>query len=294
MDGHRWPNLCLMKLSAYHKAKGDTVEWYDGRKWYDIVYMSRVFTDMYSTDYDGMVHADCIIKGGTGYGLENKLPEEVEHIYPDYQLYPLYEGTAYGYLSRGCPRGCEFCIVGQKEGQKAVAVADLEEFWRGQKEIKLLDANLLACADWEQLLLQLVECGASVDFTQGLDIRLITPEKVEVLNRVKTKMIHFAWDNPKEDLRPYFERYLELTSVKDYRKRRVYVLTNFGSSQEQDLYRIYTLRDMGYEPYVMVYDKPTASGEVRKLQRWVNNKWFFHAVPDFRDFDPGRYGRQKR
>ena len=184
--------------------------------------------------------------------------------------------------------------MGQKEGQKAVAVADLEEFWRGQKEIKLLDANLLACADWERLLLQLVESGASVDFTQGLDIRLITPEKVEVLNRVKTKMIHFAWDNPKEDLRPYFERYLELTSVKDYRKRRVYVLTNFGSSQEQDLYRIYTLRDMGYEPYVMVYDKPTASAEVRKLQRWVNNKWFFHVVPDFRDFDPGRYGRQKK
>ena len=116
VDGHRWPNLCLMKLSAYHKERGDTVEWYDGRKWYDIVYMSRVFTDMYSKDYAGKVHEDCIVKGGTGYGLENKLPEEVEQIYPDYRLYPRYEGTAYGYLSRGCPRGCEFCIVGQKEG----------------------------------------------------------------------------------------------------------------------------------------------------------------------------------
>ena len=78
--------------------------------------------------------------------------------------------------------------------------------------------------------------------------------------------------------------------MKDYRGRRVYVLTNFGSTQEQNLYRIYTLRDMGHEPYVMVYDKPTAPAEVRKLQRWVNNKWFFHAVRDFRDFDPGGYG----
>lgn len=294
VDGHRWPNLCLMKLSAYHKARGDTVEWHDGRKGYDLVYMSRVFTDTYSKDYAGTIHADHIIKGGTGYGLQNKLPDEVEHTCPDYGLYPQFSGTAYGFLSRGCPRGCGFCIVGQKEGRKSVAVADLSEFWSGEKEIKLLDANLLACPDWEHLLGQLAESGATVDFTQGLDIRLVTPEKVAALNRIKTKMLHFAWDNPEDDLTPYFMRFKELTSVKDYRKRRVYVLTNFGSTQEQDLYRIYALRDMGYDPYVMVYEKPTAPPETRKLQRWVNNKWLFHAVPDFRDFDPSGYGRRKK
>lgn len=171
-------------------------------------------------------------------------------------------------------------------------MADLSEFWGGEKEIKLLDANILACPDWERLLGQLADSGAMVDFTQGLDVRLITPEKVELLNRIKTKMLHFAWDNPKEDLRPYFKRFSELTSVKDYRKRRVYVLTNYGSTKEQDLYRIYTLREMGFEPFVMVYEKPTAPPETKRLQRWVNNKWFFHAVPDFQDFAPEEYRRK--
>ena len=292
VDGHRWPNLCLMKLSTYHKTRGDTVEWHDGRKRYDLVYMSRVFTDSYSKDYTGVVHADQIVRGGTGYDLTNRLPDDVEHTRPDYTLYPQFAGTAYGFLSRGCPRGCGFCIVGKKEGCKTVAVADLAEFWAGEKEIKLLDANLLACPDWERLLGQLADSGATVDFTQGLDVRLITPEKVVALNGVKTKMLHFAWDNPEDDLTPYFKRFAELTTVKDCRKRRVYVLTNYGNTHEQDLYRIYTLREMGFDPYVMVYEKATAPPITRKLQQWVNNKWFFRAVPDFRDFDPN--SRRKR
>ncbi len=168
-------------------------------------------------------------------------------------------------------------------------MADLSEFWGGEKEIKLLDANILACPDWERLLLQLADSGATVDFTQGLDVRLATPEKVAVLNKVRTKMIHFAWDNPEDDLRPYFERFAELTKVKDKRKRQVYVLTNYGSTHEQDLYRIYALRDMGYSPYVMVYEKPTAPEETRRLQRWANNKRLFYSVKNFKDYDPGGY-----
>lgn len=292
VDGHRWPNLCLMKLSAYHKAKGDSVEWHDGRKRYDLVYMSRVFTDSYSKDFTRVIHADQIIRGGTGYGLDNRLPDEVEHVYPDYNLYPQFAGTAYGFLSRGCPRGCGFCIVGQKEGRQSRAVADLSEFWHEEKEIKLLDANLLACPDWERLLKQLAESGATVDFTQGLDIRLITPEKVEALNGVKTKMLHFAWDNPKEDLTPYFKWFSELSIIKNFRKLRVYVLTNYGSSHEQDLYRIYTLRSMGYDPYVMIYEKSTAPLITKRMQRWVNNKWVFHAVRYFKDYNAGYNNRK--
>ena len=132
-----------------------------------------------------------------------------------------------------------------------------------------------------------------MDFTQGLDVRLITPEKVDALNRVKTKMLHFAWDNPEDDLTGYFKRFAELTNVKDYRKRRVYVLTNYGSSHEQDLYRIYTLRDMGYDPYVMIYEKATAPPITRKLQRWVTNKRLFRAVPDFCNYDPTGWKKQK-
>ena len=283
-----------MKLSAHHKARGDSVEWWrpDGR--YDRVYKSRVFTDTYSKDPIAVTNAGKVVCGGTGYGPGPDLPSEVEHTYPDYSIYPQFFGTAYGFLSRGCPRSCGFCIVSAKEGRRSVQVADLSEFWRGQREIKLLDANLLACPDHEKLIVQLAESRAWVDFSQGLDIRLITPGNAALLNRVRTKAVHFAWDDPSMDLTPYFRRFLELTNIRSARRRRVYVLTNYGSTHEQDLYRVETLRHMGYDPYVMVYDRPSAPAVTRRLQRWVNNKRIFYAVPDFAAYIPGRLGGGKR
>ena len=294
IDSHNWPNLCLMKLSAYHKARGDHVEWWRPVGQYDRVYKSRVFTDTYSKDTITVTNADEVICGGTGYGLGPNLPDAVEHTYPDYSIYPQFSGIAYGFLSRGCPRNCGFCLVSDKEGRRSIQVADLAEFWNGQKEIKLLDANLLACPDHEKLILQLAESRAYVDFSQGLDIRLITPDNVALLNRVRTKAIHFAWDNPDIDLTPDFRRFLELTAIKNVRKRKVYVLTNYGSTHEQDLYRVETLRGMGYDPYVMVYDRPSAPAITRQLQRWVNNKRIFHTVPNFADYIPGRIGGGNR
>lgn len=290
VDSHNWPNLCLMKLSAYHKARGDLVEWWNPGSHYDLVYKSRVFTDTYSKDTITVTNADAVISGGTGYGLGENLPDAVEHTRPDAALYPQFSDTAYGFLSRGCPRNCGFCIVSSKEGRRSRKVADLSEFWDGQKEIKLLDANLLACPDHEALILQLAESRAWVDFSQGLDIRLITPDNVALLNRVRTKAVHFAWDNPDEDLTGYFRRFLELTAIKSDRRRRVYVLTNYGSTHEQDLYRVETLRGMGYDPYVMVYDRPTAPKITRQLQRWVNNKRIFYTVKNFSDYIPTRTG----
>ena len=286
VDSHNFPNLCLMKLSAYHKAQGHQVMWWNPLFYFDVVYKSRVFTDTYSKDKITVTNAGTVIKGGTGYGPGPDLPDEIEHTYPDYSLYPQYSETAYGFLSRGCPRGCGFCIVGGKEGRRSRKVADLSEFWRGQREIKLMDANLLACPDHESLLLQLADSRALVDFSQGLDIRLITPDNVALLNRVRTKAVHFAWDNPNEDLTGYFQRFAEMTAIKNFRNRRVYVLTNYGSTHEQDLYRVETLRRMGFDPYVMIYEKPTAPPLTRHLQRWVNNKRLFHAVPNFSDYEP--------
>lgn len=286
VDSHNFPNLCLMKLSAYHKAQGHQVCFWNPLFYFDVVYKSRVFTDTYSKDNITVRNAGQVIKGGTGYGPGPDLPDEIEHSYPDYSLYPQYSETAYGFLSRGCPRGCGFCIVGGKEGHKSRKVADLSEFWRGQREIKLMDANLLACPDHEKLLLQLAESRALVDFSQGLDIRLITRDNVALLNQVRTKTVHFAWDNPDEDLTRYFRQFLEWTSIKNPRLRRVYLLTNYGSTHEQDLYRVETLRQMGFDPYVMIYEKPTAPPITRHLQRWVNNKRLFYAIPSFSDYEP--------
>lgn len=286
VDSHNFPNLCLMKLSAYHKAQGHQVCFWNPLFYFDVVYKSRVFTDTYSKDNITVRNAGQVIKGGTGYGPGSDLPDEIEHSYPDYSLYPQYSETAYGFLSRGCPRGCGFCIVGGKEGRKSRKVADLSEFWRGQREIKLMDANLLACPDHESLLLQLAESRALVDFSQGLDIRLITRDNVALLNQVRTKTVHFAWDNPDEDLTRYFRQFLEWTSIKNPRLRRVYLLTNYGSTHEQDLYRVETLRQIGFDPYVMIYEKPTAPPITRHLQRWVNNKRLFYAIPSFSDYAP--------
>lgn len=288
VDGSKkFPNLALMKISAHHKSRGDTVEWAYAMEHYDIVYQSKVFDDTYSHDIDWIPNADVIIKGGTGYGLDNVLPDEIEHQYPDYGLYPdITKDTAYGFLSRGCPRHCEFCIVGDKEGLRSVKVADLSEFWRGQKYIKLLDPNLLCCKDRLELLDQLADSRAYVDFTQGLDIRAMNPDVIDRINRIRLKEIHFAWDNPKQDLRTEFSYYAGAAKHKPHGNfGTVYVLTNFNSTIEEDLYRIYTLREMGYLPDVRVYDKPNAPKKIRDLQRWCNNRRIFKSCPRFEDYD---------
>lgn len=283
VDGHNWPNLALMKLSAWHKAQRDKVEWWDGFAHYDRVYMSRVFDDTYSADEPEPCNADEIVKGGTGYGLDNHLPDEVEHIMPDYGLYGITD-TAYGFLTRGCPRGCDFCIVGKKEGLRSNKVSDLSGFWSGQPEVKLLDPNLLACKDRDSLLKQLINSRAKVDFTQGLDIRLTDPDIAKLLGKIRVKRLHFAWDNAYDDLAPMFERFTGWYRRKDPSGKGVYVLTNFGSSMEDNLHRIYTLIGLGYDPYVMIYDKPNAPREVRRLQRWCNAVQIRKAEPDFRRY----------
>lgn len=287
VDGHNFPNLALMKISAWHKAQGDTVEWWDGLKYYDRVYMSKVFDDTYTPDMEHCIQAGEVVKGGTGYGLDSRLPIEIEHIYPDYSLYPQYtKDTAYGFLTRGCPERCGFCCVPQKEGPRSVKVADVSEWWAGQKKIKLLDPNLLACPDAVDLLHQLADTGAWIDYTQGLDARRLTRRSIEALNNTRVKMLHFAWDRigtSREVLRG-LELYQKYGAVKDCRKLRVYVLVNFGSTMDQNLYRINTLRSMGFDPYVMVYDKPNSPKEIRRLQRWVNNKFIFRSCERFEDY----------
>lgn len=246
VDGHNYPNLALMKLSAWHKAQGDEVEWWWGFSEYDRVYMSKVFDETYTPDIPEPLNAKEIVKGGTGYGLDNNLPDEIEHIYPDYSLYPeLTKDTAYGFLTRGCPRHCSFCIVGDKEGLRSRKVADLSEWWNGQKNIVLMDANILACPQHMELLQQLIDSKAWVDINQGMDCRLLTKQNIEAINRLKLREIHFAWDymrKSKAVLRG-LELYASLATRKPHgRYATVYCLTNYDTTMEENLYRIYAAR----------------------------------------------------
>lgn len=294
VDGHNFPNLPLMKLSAWHKSHGDHVEWYEpmfsGHM--DRVYMSKVFT--FSEDYLWCIDADEIVKGGTGYYYPDggkPLPSDIEHIYPDYSIYydklPKVKDTAYGFLTRGCPRGCDFCIVKDKEGRCSTKVANLSEFWKDQKNIVLLDPNMFACREWKDLSQQLVDSNAWVDFSQGCDIRIMTDEKAKYLKQMKIKQIHFAWDRyeDKDIIVPKFKRFAELTGW-NYSKMTVYCLCNFNTTFEQDLERIYTLRDLGYSPYVMLYEKEKlpVGHKLRQLQRYVNSRVIFRKCDSFENY----------
>lgn len=300
VDGHHFPNLALMRISAYHKAKGDEVEWWLGDLWYyDKVYMSKIFSNAYSPDVEEPWSCGEVIKGGTGYcitlgedGKEHfdqsknvELPEEMERMFPDYSIYPQFD-FAVAMTSRGCPRGCSFCHVASKEGRCSRKVADVKDFWNGQKHIEVLDPNITACREKHDLFQQYAETKATVCFNQGLDIRMITDQDIEDLNRIRLTKVHFAWDNPKDDLEGRFADYAKKARWKPHGSYgTVYCLTNFNSTIDEDLFRISTLSRLGFDPYVMVYNKPSAPQEVKRLQRWCNNKIIFKSEPDFRKYD---------
>lgn len=241
---------------------------------------------------------DFFSPGGSGYCIELEngkevykaerdtlLPPEIEHIYPDYSLYPeKTRNTAYGFLTRGCPRNCEFCHVAAKEGKCSIKVADLAEFWMGQEKIVICDPNILACRDCEDLLDQLISSRALVDFNQGLDVRLATPEKIAMLNRIRMKYVHLAWDRPEDDLESDFERFARLYKRKSPVYKEVYVLVNFNSTLDQDFHRIYTLRRLGFDPYIMIYDKEHAAHIYKRIARWVNCRPIWRNCPRFEDY----------
>lgn len=306
-DSHNFPNIALMKISAWHKKQGDSVEWLLPLKRYDKVYVSKVFGDEYSKMDYTHIQAEEIIYGGTGFAVtvengkevynkekDKPLPFEIEHIYPDYSLYPeLTKDTAYGFLTRGCCNDCSFCIVSKKEGRCSVKVADLSEWWRGQKNIKLLDPNLLACKDRIKLLEQLRDSKAKIDFTQGLDARFVTAEIAYLLKEIRKDTVHFAFDfmkNEKQIIKG-LKTYADICGLtNDIGKRQVYMLTNYDTTHEEDMYRVRMIQECGFAPYIMVYRKATAPQITKDLQRWSNNRLIYKSC-SFEDYIPRKDGK---
>lgn len=273
-DQSKFPNLALMKLSAYHKSIGDTVNFVDYWDTYDRVYVSKVFTKSLMPQY--IIRSDDIRCGGSGWETKvdgwthyDHLDDEIEHIMPDYSLYDT--NKAYGFLTRGCPRGCEFCIVKGKEGN-IHKVADLDEFWSGQNEIVLLDPNITAYRGKKDLFQQLIDSKAWIDFSQGLDIRLITDSDIKMLMQMKIKRIHFAYD-----LMSYGKsiearlRLFKLITGYNRGKVSVYILTNFNTTIQEDMHRVSFVRSLDFQPYVMIYDREKLPSHhvLRHLQRWT-------------------------
>lgn len=299
-DSTPFPNLALMKLSAYHKARGDTVEPYMpiNNELYDRVYSSKVFTFTPDSEY----LPECTVRGGTGYGLMDKLPYEVEIQEPDYSLYPNYrvmingkrrEPTAIGFLTRGCIRNCPWCIVPKKEG----GIVPYEN-WQAVKRadcpnMVLLDNNILAC-DWG--IGQLEEMAGRrdirIDLNQGLDARLITPEIAKILKRIRwIRFIRLACDT--SEMLPVIEQataYLHEAGIAAHR-RYCYLLVN--DDIYDALWRLDMLSEWGYtvfaQPY-RAYDKSEPTEQQRHFANWVNKRSAFKSC----SWEDYKYNRAKR
>lgn len=193
MKKKTFPNLALMRISAYHKSLGDTVDWWQPEETYDLVYSSKVF----SFTKENPLLPKNTIRGGTGYKdipLNQELPPEIEACYPDYSIYPTCD-YAIGYLTRGCPRACRWCVVPKKEGNIKPYRTWQEVIRPDSDKLTLMDNNILACTYGLEQLEELSATKYKVDLNQGMDVRLVTPDIADLLSRIKwQRYIRFSCD----------------------------------------------------------------------------------------------------
>lgn len=283
VDGHNFPNLALMKLSAWHKAQGDSVEWYSGIDYYDRVYMSKVFT--FTPDDGRVIQANEVIKGGTGYDIKSKLPDNIDSVTnPDYSLYPMHMFSLQ-FFSRGCIRNCPFCLVRLKEGR--ITTAFPMELNPDGRHIEVLDNNFFANPEWREAVSFLNHTKQPINL-HGVDVRIMDEEQANALNsmRLKGSSIHIAWDNPKDDILPNLEAMVK--QVKRY-KISCYVLIGYWSTPEEDYYRVMKLAELGVDPFVQYYrdynNERIPTQYEKDFASWVNKKERFKSC-DFMDFSP--------
>lgn len=284
VDSHNFPNLAIMKLSAWHKSQGDSVGFGDMFGSYDKLYMSKVFT--FEPD-DLMVYdAVEIIKGGTGYGdYDTVLPDPIEHICPDYSLYGI--DYAVGFTTRGCPNKCGFCVVPRKEGSIRPH-AEIAEFWRGQSDVILLDNNILASVHGiDQLEWSIGRC--KIDCNQGLDARLIAKSDYlqDLLGRVKwSSAIRMACDHRSQ--MPMVKKAIEGIREKSGMVHEFFVYTLITDDYEDSLCRLDFLRGMHrvqpfaqpYRDFTNTYDPPRWQ---KDMARWANMKSTFRTI-EFKEY----------
>jgi hypothetical protein len=284
-DATNFPNFALMKLSAWHKAQGDTVEWWTPLLTYDRVYSSKVFTFTPENPY----LPENTVRGGTGYGKLDELPPEIDAMFPDYSIYPDCD-HAIGFLTRGCIRKCPWCIVPKKEGLIRPYRTWQEIKRPDSRDIVFMDNNVLACQHGLEQLEDMGGKNIRVDFNQGLDARLITDDVAKMLTRLKwINYVRMSADTDAmlDVVLTAIDR-LGKYRVKPY-KVFVYVLVQDVDSAEK---RVLALRKIGANPFAQPYRDFTTNAEPPKEQRqfarWVNHKATFKTVPTFAEYRKGK------
>lgn len=285
VDGMHYPNLALMRIYAWHKMNGDSVKIYDPLFDHpDRIYASKIFT--FSPDYQYFPKDADVIKGGSGYDIHSRLPDEIEKTPPDYALYPQFD-FAIGFLTRGCCNKCPWCIVPEKEGKISI-VGDIEDIGV-RKSVKLMDNNFLA-ADSEFVKEQLEKMAVGkwrIDFNQALDCRRVTMENAKLLAKVKwDKYIRFSCDTPQ--CIPYLQRAVSLLRENGY-KREIFVYC-LSIDVSEALHRIEAVANMGCTPFCMPFrdlhdPSYVVPRELKKLANWCNMQNIRKTIP-FSQYDP--------
>ena len=268
------PNLALMKLARHHLSQGDEVESYlplDVAS-YDKIYASKVFAFS-----DGSyINEDIMEVGGTGINMSKSLPPEIETLQPEYSLYPGFKHNI-GFTMRGCRFKCDFCVVPKKEGQPT-SVSTIEELLVQDSDfLILLDNDPFGNPDWKARLKEIRDMGLTVNFSQGINIRIITDEQARELSTLKFSNINrtkkqatFAWDQIKDErlIIRGIER-CKAAGIKPY-MMQFFILIGFDTTREEDHHRVKMIIDQGADPYVMPFDKSDLYQSA--FARWCNTR----------------------
>lgn len=240
--GQKFPNLALMKISAWHKAAGDTVEWWKGPLFrYDRVYSSKVFD--FTPENDDL--PPDAIKGGTGYGgdLSKTLPKEIDDMYPDYSIYPECD-YAIGFLTRGCPNKCPWCYVPAKEGQIRPYRDWRDVVRKDTNKLVLMDNNILAIDYGIKQLESMIGSGYRIDLNQGIDARLVTPEIADIFSKLEwIRHIRFSCDQ-RSQIEPV-RRAIELLGERGVKPYRIFIYVLVRKDIEDAAFRVEALK--GYK-----------------------------------------------
>lgn len=282
-----YPNLALMKIAAHHKALGDSVEWYNHIDHYDKLYMAKVFT--FTPDYGYYINADCAERGGTGYDLQKVLSPEIDRLQPDYSLYPqIDDRTAYGFLTRGCPNRCRWCIVPKKEGNITPYMDVGEIAINGRNNLILMDNNILASDYGLEQIEKIVRLRLKVDFNQGLDARLVADDIARLLAKVKwIKRIRFGCDTPRQIAE--CERAIGLLDKHGYKGEYFLycIIIDFNESfQRINHWRTNKRVIVHAQPYRDLNNPHQIIPQWQKdMAHWADRKELYHSC-EFKDFEP--------
>ena len=281
-----FPNYALMKISAYHKSLGNTVEWWDKSKEYDLVYSSKVFS---FTPENPDLPADTI-KGGTGYSLFSDLPPEIDEMFPDYSLYP-YCNYAIGYITRGCPNNCRWCVVPRKEGA-IKPYRTWEQLVRPDSDkLVLMDNNILACEYGIKQLESLIDSGYKIDLNQGMDARLVTDDIAQILSKMKwIKYLRFSCDTTTQI--EHIQKTAEMLGKRGIKPYRLFIYLLVTEDLNNAEYRVEQLKKLrGITIYAQAERKLDGKSKPNALQKEFCQRYVYSGK--FRSVSWSEYAKER-